>query len=299
LFSSQRLECTNLYIFSAISTEKVFVRKVAGLALLASTLFLSACSKASQDEALRIGFPEPVTTEGVTILNLWQGTWIVAIGVAVLVLGLLFAALILYRRRSDQDIPKQTRYNIPLEILYTIVPFVIVLGLFYFTARDQSTIIKLTGEQKHTVNVVGFRWSWAFNYKEAGVYEIGTPALPPTLYLPVDEKVKFELTSPDVIHSFWVPAFLMKMDVIPGRLNAFELTPTKPGEFVGKCAELCGVDHSRMLFNVKVVPRAEFEQHLADLRAAGQVGALTSGKVDTKGNPDCLGNPELPACKGE
>ncbi len=85
------------------------MRKVAGLALLASTLFLSACSKASQDEALRIGFPEPVTAEGVTILNLWQGTWIVAIGVAVLVLGLLFAALVLYRRRSDADVPKQTR----------------------------------------------------------------------------------------------------------------------------------------------------------------------------------------------
>ena len=282
-----------------LSTEKVFVRKVLGLAVLASTLFISGCSKAVQDEIVRIGYPEPATTESEIILNLWQGTWIVAIGVAVLVLGLLFAALILYRRRSDADVPKQTRYNIPLEILYTIVPFVIVLGLFYFTARDQSTIIKLTGEQKHTVNVVGFRWSWAFNYKEAGVYEIGTPALPPTLYLPVDEKVKFELTSPDVIHSFWVPAFLMKMDVIPGRLNAFELTPTKPCEFVGKCAELCGVDHSRMLFNVKVVPRAEFEQHLADLRAAGQVGALTSGKVDTKGNTDCLGNPELPACKGE
>ena len=248
---------------------------------------------------MRIGFPEPSTTEGILILNLWQGTWIVALGVAALVLGLLFAALILYRRRSDADVPKQTRYNIPLEILYTIVPLVIVLGLFFFTARDQSTLIKLTGEQKHTVNVVGFRWSWIFNYKEAGVYEIGTPALPPTLYLPVDEKVKFELTSPDVIHSFWVPAFLMKMDVVPGRLNAFELTPNKTGEFVGKCAELCGVDHSRMLFNVKVVSRAEFDQHIADLKAAGQVGALTSGRVETSGNPDCLGNPELAGCKDE
>ena len=94
------------------------MRKVAGLALLAPTLFISACSKASQEEALRIGFPEPVTTEGVTILNLWQGTWIVAIAVAILVLGLLFAALILYRRRSDQDVPKQTRYNIPHKLIY-------------------------------------------------------------------------------------------------------------------------------------------------------------------------------------
>jgi cytochrome c oxidase subunit II len=118
------------------------------------------------------------------------------------------------------------------------VPLVIVLGLFFFTARDQKELIKLSGDQKVTVNVVGFRWSWAFNYKEAGVYEIGTPALPPTMYLPVDEKVKFELTSPDVIHSFWIPAFLMKMDVIPGRLNAFELTPNNFRASAQSCVEL-------------------------------------------------------------
>ena len=258
---------------------------------------LTACSKASQEEVLRIGFPEPATKEGVTILNLWQGTWIVAIGVALLVLGLLFSAIILYRRRNENEVPKQTRYNIPLEILYTIVPLVIVFGLFYFTARDQGPLIKLTGQQQHTVNVVGFRWSWTFNYKEAGVYDIGTPANPPMLYLPVDEKVKFELTSPDVIHSFWIPAFLMKMDVVPGRLNAFELTPNKLGEFAGKCAELCGVDHSRMLFNVKVVTREEFNQHIEKLRALGQIGELSTGRVVTTANTDCLGNPDLPGCK--
>ena len=272
-------------------------RKFPRLLLISSLFILTACSKATQDEALRVGFPEPATKEGVTILNLWQGTWIVAIAVAILVLGLLFSALILYRRRSDDEIPKQTRYNIPLEILYTIVPLVIVLGLFYFTARDQGPLIKLTGQQQHTVGVVGFRWSWTFNYKEAGVYDIGTPANPPVLYLPVDEKVKFELTSPDVIHSFWIPAFLMKMDVVPGRMNGFELTPNKLGDFVGKCAELCGVDHSRMLFNVKVVTKSEFNQHVEKLKALGQVGSLDTGRDLTKGNPDCLGNPELPGCR--
>lgn len=297
-FPHSALSALTLHIYSATQLgEKVFVGKIRAGLILSSAFVISACSKAVQDEALRIGFPEPVTEEGVIVLNLWQGTWIVAIGVAALVLGLLFAALILYRRRSDADVPKQTRYNIPLEIVYTIVPLVIVLGLFYFTARDQSTLIKLTGEQKHTVSVVGFRWSWIFNYTEAGAYEIGTPALPPTLYLPVGEKVKFELTSPDVIHSFWVPAFLMKMDVVPGRLNAFELTPTKTGEFVGKCAELCGVDHSRMLFNVKVVTRAEFDQHIADLKALGQSGNRISTKIETSGNPDCLGNPDIAGCK--
>ncbi len=105
------------------------MRKIRAGLILGSVFVLSACSKAAQDETLRIGFPEPSTTEGILILNLWQGTWIVALGVAALVLGLLFAALILYRRRSEADVPKQTRYNIPLEILYTIVPLVIVLGV--------------------------------------------------------------------------------------------------------------------------------------------------------------------------
>ena len=99
----------------------------------------------------------------------------------------------------------------------------------------------------------------------------------PTLYLPVDKKVKIKLTSRDVIHSFWVPDFLFKMDVIPGKMNVFELTPNKTGTFIGRCAELCGTYHAQMLFDVKVVSRAEFDQHMADLKAKGQIGTLPSG----------------------
>jgi len=85
--------------------------------------------------------------------------------------------------------------------------------------------------------------------------------------------VRFELRSPDVIHSFWIPEFYFKMDVVPGRANSFDLTPTREGTFTGRCAELCGLYHSRMLFEVHVVPRAEYDQHLSDLKAAGDVGA--------------------------
>ena len=107
-----------LYIQSKSPSGEISLRrKILSLLLISSFFVLTACSKATQEEALRIGFPEPATKEGVTILNLWQGTWIVAIGVALLVLGLLFSAIILYRRRSENEVPKQTRYNIPLEIL--------------------------------------------------------------------------------------------------------------------------------------------------------------------------------------
>ena len=105
--------------------------------------------------------------------------------------------------------------------------------------------------------------------------------MPSTLWLPVGREVRFTLTSPDVIHSFWVPAFLFKMDVIPGRENQFELTPNKVGTYAGKCAELCGVDHSRMLFTVKVVPKADYDAHIADLKANGQSGQLETGRILT------------------
>jgi cytochrome c oxidase subunit 2 len=235
--------------------------------------------------------PEPATEEAPLILQLWQGSWIVAGFVTLLVYGLIALAIILYRRRRGDEIPPQTRYNIPIEVLYTVVPLIIVFGLFYFTARDQTEIMELTDDFDHSVNVVAYRWSWGFNYMEEDTYDVGTPAVAPVLYLPVNEKVRFELTSPDVIHSFWVPDFLFKMDVVPGRINKFELTPNKLGEFPGRCAELCGVDHSRMLFSVKVVSRPEFDQHMQNLRDRGYSGLLDTGRVlaELAGTPNCEG----------
>lgn len=245
-----------------------------GLGALAITLTASACTA---NEAFFLNLPDPATKEGATIQNLWEGSWIAAWGVGIVTWALILWAAIAYRRRHKDDVPEQTQYNVPIEVLYTLVPLIMILGLFWFTARDQSEILALNNDQQQTVNVVGFRWNWGFNYLDEGVYAVGTPNQPGTLVLPVGEKVRFELTSPDVIHSFWVPAFLFKMDVIPGKTNAFELTPDKVGTYAGKCAELCGVDHARMLFTVKVVERAEFDQYVADLKAKGQTGLLDTG----------------------
>lgn len=252
---------------------------------------LAGCSQADVDTWARLGMPEPATEEAPLILQLWQGSWIVAGFVAAIVWGLIAIAIVLYRRRRGDEIPRQTRYNIPIEVLYTVVPLIIVFGLFYFTARDQAEIIKLTDDYDHAVNVVGFRWSWGFNYLDEETFDVGTPAVAPVLYLPIDEKVRFELTSPDVIHSFWVPDFLFKMDVVPGRINQFELTPNKLGTFPGRCAELCGVDHSRMLFTVEVVSRAEFDQQMQKLRDRGNVGSLDTDRVlaELAGTPNCEG----------
>jgi len=226
--------------------------------------------------------PAPHTVEGAQIYNLWQGTWIAGMAVGILVWGLILWAVVAYRKRDDK-LPEQVKYNMPIEILYTIAPLIVIMGLFFFTARDESALIKLTPNPAQTVQVVGFRWDWTFNYVGEQTYDVGTPDSPPTLWLPVNERVRFQLVSPDVIHSFWVPAFLFKMDVVPGRTNQFELTPDKIGTYAGKCTEYCGTDHSRMLFNVKVVSQADFDAHMAALRAQGQSGQLTTGRTTNNG----------------
>ena len=252
----------------------------AGLGMLAITLTASACTA---NEAFFMDLPDPATKEAAITQNLWQGSWIAAWAVGAVTWGLMIWAAVAYRRRHKDDVPEQTKYNIPIELLYTIVPLIMILGLFWFTAKDQSEILSLSNDQKQTVNVVGFRWNWGFNYIDEGAYAVGSPNLPAELVLPVNEKVRFELTSPDVIHSFWVPAFLFKMDVIPGKTNQFELTPDKVGTYAGKCAELCGVDHARMLFTVRVVERPVFDQYIADLKARGQSGLLDTGMSNNDG----------------
>lgn len=266
---------------SDVSGKRRAVRAGA-LVVGASTVALLA-SGCTANEAFFFDLPTPATEEAPIIQNLWQGSWIAAWAVGAVTLILILWAIFAYRRRKNSDVPEQTKYNLPIEVLYTIVPLVMILGLFWFTAKDQSEILTIENDQKQTVNVVGWKWSWGFNYIDEDVFESGTPDYIPTLVLPVNEKVRFELTSPDVIHSFWVPSFLFKMDVIPGKTNVFELTPNKLGTFAGKCTELCGTYHSGMLFNVKVVERPEFEAYIEALKARGNTGLLDTGRTTNEG----------------
>jgi cytochrome c oxidase subunit 2 len=179
----------------------------------------------------------------------------------------------------------QLRYHVPLEIMYVIVPIVMIGVLFYFTNRDVTEINDTSAEADVHVQVIGKQWSWDFNYLDEDVYETGQHAQDVggtqgvldeqvTLYLPVGEKVEFTLDSRDVIHSFWVPAFLYKLDMIPGKTNTFQVTPEQLGVYRGKCAELCGEEHSSMLFNVEVVTREVYEEKMQELRDEGQTGSL-------------------------
>ena len=248
-----------------------------------AVLFLSGCGAVVERGFL----PAPITTEGPDIISFWNSTWIAALAVGVLVWGLILWCMVAYRRRSaDQPLPPQVRYNVPLEILYTVVPLLMVGVLFGKTVQLETDMLDTSEPADVVVNVAGKKWSWDFNYVNEDVYirgvqpenmDAGLPGVVdelPTLVLPVDTRVEFVLTSRDVIHSFWVPQFLRKLDLIPGRVNTFQVVTSEEGIFQGKCAELCGAYHSQMLFQVEIVSQAEYDAAIAALRDQGQSGQL-------------------------
>ena len=270
------------------------LRRVALLAALGtSLLLLSSCSSETEGEWKRLAMPDPASEQGVHILRLWQGAWIAALITGAIVWALIFYVCFRYYRRSDDEIPIQTRYNLPLEIFYTIAPIIMVIVFFQHTVQVQNEVLDDSLPVDNTIEVTGQQWSWTFNYgvgpMDASanddpadlkypysdyVYDGGTGSYIPTLVLPVHQVTRFNLHSPDVIHDFGIPGFLMKMDIIPGRVNHYEITPTRIGEYEGKCYELCGVYHSRMLFKVKVVSEADYQKYISDLQAAGHESQL-------------------------
>ena len=256
-------------------------------------LLLSGCSQQEFSRGFLPGVPG-VTNHTDRITGLWTTSWIVLWGVGIVAWGLMFYAIIVYRRRKGETgLPAQLRYNNPIETLFTIVPLIITIGFFAFTARDMAAIEEPIKNPDVTIQVIAKQWSWDFNYVDGNVFdsgiqsqfegEEGSEASLPTLYLPVNKSVKLDLSARDVIHSFWVVDFLYKKDMFPGRTNHMYFTPQVEGTYKGKCAELCGEYHSMMLFNVKVVSQAEYDAHIAALAAAGNVGQLDT-KYDRNQN---------------
>ena len=257
------------------------LRAALGAVLLAGT---AGCTS---NAFTRLGMPVPVTKQGEVVLHLWQGSWIAAFAVGAVVWGLILWACVFHRKRANRPLPHQVRYNLPIEMLYTIVPIIMVGILFFFTARDENYIDRLSAHPDVTVTVVGYQWSWQFQYPQYKVPHSGyvtengftwSPtqgnSLLPVLVIPAHETVRFNLVSTDVVHSFWIVPFEFKRDVIPGHPNHFEVTPIRTGFWIGRCTELCGLYHSRMLFKVRIVTPAQFRtwihaQQVAQTKAAG------------------------------
>ena len=236
------------------------------IGLLPFTLLLTGCSKVSG-----LGYEEGLSSVNDITLSLWQGAWIAAGVVGVITFILIIWPAIFHRAKASKgEFPKQTQYNIPVEIAYTIIPFIIVAVLFYFTAVKETKIVEKTTTYAHEITVEGIQWSWQFGYPEAGPKAVvtGTPAQPPTLVVPLGEKVRYTITSNDVVHGFWIPAFMIQMQNLPGVTNSLEFTANKLGTYPGRCNILCGRNHAQMLFTVKVVTPSEYKAYLETLKAS-------------------------------
>lgn len=270
---------------------------------VAAALILAGCS-ATELNGFLPGFVEgaPATTNQTErVSGLWVTSWVVLLIVGLVTWGLMGWAVVMYRRRAGQTgLPVQMRYNMPIEILYTVIPLILVLGMFFFTARDQADIEKPWAEPDVEITAIAKQWAWDFQYdgeeedNSDAVWTMGVQAEPaengdidreklPTLVLPVDQKVTIHLQSRDVIHSFWIIDFLYKKDMFLGKDNTWSFTPTRVGEYDGKCAELCGEYHSMMLFNVKVVEQAEYDDYIESLREEGNTGDINDA-YDRLGN---------------
>ena len=228
------------------------LRRISLLAI--TTLGLSACELPS------FGAPDPASEQGREVFDLYRAFAAAAAGVGVFVTVLLVYVVIRYRRRSD-DIPSQKPYNVPVEVVYTAIPLLIVVVLFVFSVRTEDRVSAETDSPDLVVDIVGFQWQWQFGYVDEGIVVTGSPETGiPELVLPEGRTTRLELRTTDVNHSFWVPQFLVKRDLIPGIDNAIDVTPTEVGTFDGVCAEYCGLDHGRMRFSVRVLPADEFDR---------------------------------------
>ena len=170
--------------------------------------------------------------------------------------------------KNGPEFPKQTQYNVPVEIAYTLIPFIIVAAMFYYTAVKENQIVKPQENVQHEIVVNGIQWSWQFTYLDAGkdVTLTGTPAKPPVMVVPQGERVRYTINSNDVVHGFWIPEFMIQMQNLPGVTNYLEFTANKLGDFPGRCNILCGRNHAQMLFTVRVVTPAEYQTYISNLK---------------------------------
>ena len=215
--------------------------------------------------------PQSVTEEGRAVHDLYNLFLYIAAVVFVIVSVLVVWSVVRYRRRDD-ELPKQTHGNNRLELLWTLIPTVIVLVLFVFTLQAQDKALDQSGQADVNVTVTAFQWSWRFTYEGTGAEVLGTPETVPEMVLPVGQRVRVKLVSADVVHSFYVPQTLFKRQAIPGTDNEFDLTFEKVGLYHGQCTQFCGLQHPDMILRVRVVNQGQYQSWLAAESRRGAAG---------------------------
>ena len=235
------------------------------------------------------------TEQGQAVHHLYVNITLLAAPVFVAVEGLLLLFAFRYRRRDDGPAPQLFGTNRAL-VAFFAIPTVIVATLFAFGESTLGTVQRQNPSPTVTIRVEGFQWEWTFYYLNEGFFTTGkTLVKPAVMEVPVDEPIHIQLESRDVIHSFFVSAFLFKRDVIPGRHNNFTFTATKLGTFPGQCAEFCGLYHAKMTFFLKVVNEADYlawvkaqKEAALNVTCPSTGGAISIVAKNTQWNTDCL-----------
>jgi cytochrome c oxidase subunit II len=273
-------------------------RRAVGLAVVAP-LALAGCNFYPSYGASR-----GATSQGQDTFKLYSGMMTTGIIVGGLVFLLILWTVLRYRRRSD-EMPRQFHENIPIEVIYTAVPILIVAALFAFTVITENKVdatvpvnatVTSTGRPVVDVRVTAFQWGWRFDYPGlnvgvAGETTNGPNNHGPQMVVPVGQTVQITLVSDDVIHGFYVRDFNFSRYALPGVTNYFDLDVLHPGTYNGQCTQICGLYHSEMLFSVRAVAPAAFRVWAASQVASGHTlprsgsGAQNNPPVDTRNYP--------------
>ncbi|HET7726274.1 MAG TPA: cytochrome c oxidase subunit II [Candidatus Limnocylindrales bacterium] len=215
----------------------------------------------------------PVTEQGDRIKELYDIVFYIAVAIFFAVEGAIVWAVFRYRRRpGDDELPPQTHGNNLIEVIWTVIPTVIVAVLFVLSWQTLNQVdTAVAGEQQPQdvrIRANAAQFQWTFDYLDANGETVFTQNVPQGeqggMVVPVGRSVTVSLRSPDVIHAFYVPQFLFKRDVVPGRENVFEFTVDEPGVYRGQCAELCGTFHAAMVFEVRAIDSAAYDAWLAE-----------------------------------
>jgi cytochrome c oxidase subunit 2 len=237
--------------------------------------------------------PEPKSEAAKSVFTLYNIVFAMGVAVFLAVEGFILYSVVRYRRRDDR-LPPQTHGNTLVEIIWTAIPTVIVFILFVLSINTLGIVEARSDANSGTgvdIEVDGFQWQWTFRYLDDddnpdNDYSVtGDASNPAVMVVPVGEPVRLTLRSNDVIHSFYVPEFLIKRDLIPvpdnESLNHLEFTVSEAGTYAGQCAEFCGNFHANMTFTVQAMPRAEYDQWLQDAKAGNTPRPTPQGGAET------------------
>lgn len=244
-----------------------------GLRYLFGTMFHLPYGPTGQEDmgALSImGFvmPAPASVQAVAIDLMFNAHyWMISFLFSLIMVFMLYSVVVFRRKPGDDTDAAHMHGNTALEIAWTVVPVVIVLGFGVYGAVVLNQITTPTNDEM-VVNITAFQWGWSFEYPE---YEITGGEL----VLPVDQPMRFDMQSTDVLHAFWVPEFRVKQDLVPGRTTTLLLTATDEGEYRLRCAEICGSGHAAMLAPVRVLSRGQFDAWVEERQNTVPLAELT------------------------